>query len=307
LLPITDAHTHLELTGLSYLCPREPVDFVSWMGRLVWHLRRCSEKEFRAGIEQGLAELKGYGTTHVGDISRSWLSVEPLLASGLRGVVYLEVLGHHRQRALARLEKAQAKIHQVRRHPAYGPMQVGLSIHAPYSCHPDLLRFGAEWCRVERVPLCIHVAEAPAETELLLTGRVTRLGRPLTWLAKRLQILPAAVPGLRPLPYLANLGVLAARPLLVHAVQVTDEDIRLIADTGCRVVHCPRSNQLLSCGRMPLERYLAAGVTIYLGTDSRVSSPDLDGRAETEFAKRLHAGLVEPDQITELLHQPFLG
>lgn len=307
MLPITNAHTHLELTGLSFLCPGEPVDFVSWMGRLVWHLRRCSEKEFRAGIEQGLAELKACGTTHVGDISHSWLSVEPLLASGLRGVVYLEVLGLHRQRSLARLAQAQAKIRQARRRPDYGPMQVGLSVHAPYSCHPDLLRFGAEWCREERVPLCIHVAEAPAETELLLTGRVTRLGRPLTWLAKRLQILPAAVPGLRPLPYLASLGVLAARPLLVHAVQVTDEDIRLIADTGCRVVHCPRSNRLLSCGRMPLEEYLAAGVTIYLGTDSRASSPDLEGQAEAEFAKWLHAGRVEPDQVEALLHQPFLG
>lgn len=307
MLPITNAHTHLELTGLSHLCPKQPVDFVAWMGRLVWNLHRRSESDLRTGIERSIAELKASGTTHVGDISNSWLSIEPLMASGLSGVVYLEVLGHHRERALARLERAKTEICRARRHPDYGPMQVGLSIHAPYSCHPDLLRSGAKWCRVEQVPLCIHVAEAPAETELLQTGRVSTLGRPLTWLAGRLQMLPATVPGLRPVPYLDSLGVLAARPLLVHAVQVTDEDIRLIADAGCRVVHCPRSNRLLSCGRMPLERYLAADVTVYLGTDSRASSPDLDGRAEAEFAKRLHAGLVGPEQIEALLHRPFPG
>ncbi|MBA7657362.1 hypothetical protein ES703_65299 [subsurface metagenome] len=32
------------------------------------------------------------GTTHVGDITATWQSVEPLLASGLQGMVYLEML-----------------------------------------------------------------------------------------------------------------------------------------------------------------------------------------------------------------------
>jgi cytosine/adenosine deaminase-related metal-dependent hydrolase len=87
---------------------------------------------------------------------------------------------------------------------------------------------------------------------------------------------------------------------------VTDADIGLITEAGCTVAHCPRSNQRLSCGRMPLERYLAAGVPLYLGTDSRASSPDLDVRAEADFARRLHGGLVDPDRITALINQPFL-
>ncbi|MEW5956078.1 MAG: amidohydrolase family protein [Chloroflexota bacterium] len=305
MVPLTNAHTHLELTDLADLCPVEPVDFVIWLARLAWRLRQRSETQIRAAIDRGLAELEAAGVTHVGDITHSWLSVAPLLASGLHGVVYLEVLGQPRGRALARLAEAQAAIRQARRRPEYGPMQVGLSLHAPYSCHPDLLRAGAAWCRTEDVPLCIHVAESPAETELLLTGRVSTLGRPLTWLARNLRLLPATTPGLRPVPYLAGLGVLAARPLLVHAVHVAAADIALLAETSCSVVHCPRSNQRLSCGRMPLERYLAAGVPVYLGTDSRASSPDLDSRAEAAFAVRLHAGLVEREQIEALVHQKF--
>ncbi len=303
--PLVNAHTHLELTDLAQLCPAEPMDFVAWLARLVWRLRQRSTAQIRAAIERGISELAACGVTHVGDITNTWLSVEPLLTSGLRGVVFLEVLGHHQERALARLEEAKVAICQAQRHPNYGPMQVGLSIHAPYSCHPELLQAGAEWCRVEGVPLCIHAAESPAETELLLTGQVSALGRPLTWLARRLRILPASTPGLRPVPYLASLGVLAARPLLVHAVHVTPADIALIAESGCRVVHCSRSNQRLSCGRMPLERYLAAGVPVLLGTDSRASSPDLDIRAEAEFAQELHAGLVPARQIEAMLHQPF--
>ncbi len=303
--PITNAHTHLELTDLAHLCPAEPVPFVVWMSRLVWHLRRRSPARIQTAIAQGIAELKACGTTHVGDITNSWLSVEPLLASGLHGIVYLEVLGNDRNRALPRLEQAKRTIGRAREHPAYGPMQVGLSLHAPYSCHPDLLRTGAAWCRAEAVPLCLHAAESPAETELLLTGRISDLNWPLTVLTRLLRILPASVPHMRPIPYLAQLGVLNARPLLVHAVQVTGADINLIAESGCAVVHCPRSNERLSCGRMPLERYLAARVPVYLGTDSRASSPDLDVRTEAEFARRLHPGLVNPSRIAALMHQPL--
>ena len=302
--PLTNAHTHLELTDLAYICPREPVSMVSWMARLAWNLRKWSNTRFQASIGHGLAELQACGTTHLGDITRTWLSVEPLMSSGLHGVVYLEVMGHNKDKAFERLEQAKIEIRKARQYPGYGTMQVGLSLHAPYSCHPDLLRAGAEWCRAEDVPLCIHAAESTAETNFLLSGKLPLVKGPVASLVKKLLSLPAS-PGLRPIPYLAQLGVLAARPLLVHAVHVTGEDIGLIANAGCAVVHCPRSNDLLSCGRMPLASYLTAGVPVYLGTDSRASSPDLDVRAEARFAQRLHADLLESQEIAQLIHQPF--
>ena len=131
--PITNAHTHLELTNLAHLCPVEPMSFVAWMSRLVWHLRRRSKAQIETAIGQGIAELKGCGTTHVGDITNTWLSVEPLLVSGLHGIVYLEILGNDKYRALQRLEEAKRNIDKTRRHPNYGMMQAGLAIHAPYS------------------------------------------------------------------------------------------------------------------------------------------------------------------------------
>jgi cytosine/adenosine deaminase-related metal-dependent hydrolase len=225
--------------------------------------------------------------------------------SGLQGVVYLEVLGLKKQRALERLEKAKRAIHKARTHSDYGPMRVGLSLHAPYSCHPDLLRAGAGWCQAEGVPLCVHVAESRAETEYLLYGRIPFVSQRLGFLINLLAIWLVQVPHLRPVPYLASLGVLDAHPLLIHAIHVDDKDIRMIADAGCAIAHCPRSNIRLSCGRMPLERYLSAGVPIYLGTDSLASSPSLDVRAEAEFAQSLHAHVVDPEKVTDLIHQSF--
>jgi len=71
------------------------------------------------------------------------------------------------------------------------------------------------------------------------------------------------------------------------------------------VVHCPRSNLRLRCGRMPLEQYLAQGVPVYLGTDSLSSSPSLDVFDELEVAAALHHDSVEPEAIERLIHQPM--
>jgi cytosine/adenosine deaminase-related metal-dependent hydrolase len=303
MLPTTNAHTHLELTDLARLCPASPQPFFTWLRALAWALLWRRKKDVSAAVERGIAELRACSTTHVGDVTATGQSVAPLLASGLHGIVYLEVAGLARKPALARLKRAQARIAHARATPAYGRMLVGLSLHAPYSCHPDLLRQGAAWCRAEGVPLCIHVAESQAEADWLYKGRLPSLSTSETLLAKGLGLRPARSPGQRPIPYLASLGVLDARPLLVHAVHLTGDEIQQIAGAGCAVAHCPRSNQRLSCGRMPLERYLAAGVPVYLGTDSRASSPSLNVHDEAAYAQELHAERVAPARIQQLLHR----
>jgi cytosine/adenosine deaminase-related metal-dependent hydrolase len=52
---------------------------------------------------------------------------------------------------------------------------------------------------------------------------------------------------------------------------------------------------------MPLEKFLAAGVPVALGTDSLSSSPSLDVSEEAEEAIRLHAGRVPAEAIRAML------
>ena len=302
-LPVTNAHTHLELTDLSYLCPDQPVRLQAWFRNVQWYLQNTSEGQLRASIERGIRELKACGTTHVGDVSASWESITPLLRSGLKGIVYLEVRGLRKEPALKKLENAKTAIDKVRQLPDYGPMQVGLSLHAPYSCHPELLRLGAAWCQREGVPISIHVAESPDEAELICRARMLSVHRLIGFIGKRLNRRIPFVSLQRPIRYLASQGVLDARPLIIHAVNVTDVDIELIADSKCAVVHCPRSNDRLACGRMPLERFFSAGVRVFLGTDSRASSPSLDVHAEARFAQKLHSNVINPERVEQLIYQ----
>jgi aminodeoxyfutalosine deaminase len=170
-------------------------------------------------------------------------------------------------------------------------MRVGLSIHTPYTASARLLAEGAAWCRAEQVPLSIHVAESPAEALFFREGH-----GPLLDLNRRFYPnFQWAAPGCSPVQYLERLGVLEARPLLFHGVQVDETDLSILARAGCAMVHCPRSNTRLQCGRMPLERYLEHGIVVALGTDSLASSPSLDLREELAAARALHGARV-PEQ-----------
>lgn len=300
---LTNAHTHLELTPLKNLCPKEPMPFFYWLHRrLVPKLFFRCRRKIQIGIADGIHMLKAYGTTHVYDITATWLSVAPLMKSGLCGIVFLEVLGNHPDRAMARLEKAKQYIRSYRNQG--GLMRIGLSLHAPYTCHRELLRRGARWCREESIPLCIHAAESPDEIAWLSSGKAPQIPWHHKLIMKLLGV-NFTPPYMRPIPYLDTLGVLDASPLLVHAVNVTREEIKMIKDSGSRVVHCPRSNYLLANGRMPLQAFLDTGVDVYMGTDSLASSPDLDIRRESEFAAKIHSGEISPLVLEQLISKPI--
>lgn len=300
----SNVHTHLDNTQNARLCPRKPVSFVSWLIRVTREYTKRTDDQCLASVQQGIAHLLTSGTTHIGDISARWKGVEKIVSSNLKGIVFLEVLGLQQEDALSKLEEAKAVIDALRSRRDHGSVQVGLSLHSPYSCNFELLRQGAAWCRKKGVPLCIHVAESPVETAILL-GK-TYAGIPTVWLKALHQAFPGRTPPrMSPVLYLDSLGVLNAKPLLVHAVNVSDEEIKTIYDRGCSVVHCPRSNHLLSCGRMPLEKYFEVGIKVYLGTDGLASSPSLDVCGEVRFAKELHSAFVDPKEIDKLVEQPF--
>jgi 5-methylthioadenosine/S-adenosylhomocysteine deaminase len=89
---------------------------------------------------------------------------------------------------------------------------------------------------------------------------------------------------------LDRLGVLRARPLLIHCVTVDADDVARLADSGSAVAHCPVANGRLGHGVAPVPELREAGVRVGLGTDSVGSNNRLDLLEEARIASILHRG-----------------
>jgi cytosine/adenosine deaminase-related metal-dependent hydrolase len=84
--------------------------------------------------------------------------------------------------------------------------------------------------------------------------------------------------GLRPVARMEQLGALGPNLVLAHAVAVTDEEVRMVADRGASVAFCPGTSLKLAKGASVIGRYpemLDAGITVALGTDGVSASGNL--------------------------------
>ncbi|WP_109510415.1 guanine deaminase [Nocardioides speluncae] len=62
-------------------------------------------------------------------------------------------------------------------------------------------------------------------------------------------------------------GLVGPRSVFAHNVYPTDRELRVMADRGATVAHCPTSNAALGNGLFPFRRHRAFGVHVALGTD----------------------------------------
>ena len=91
----------------------------------------------------------------------------------------------------------------------------------------------------------------------------------------------------RPVARMQQLGLLNERFQAVHMTTLNDDDIRMIADAGAHIIHCPESNLKLASGFTPVQKLLDAGINVALGTDGAASNNDLDMFGEIRTAAML--------------------
>ncbi|TBH20996.1 amidohydrolase family protein [Thermus thermamylovorans] len=267
--PPVNAHTHLDLS----LHPLYRGPFSGFIPHVVAH----RERRGLEAAQKGLEELLASGAGAFADVVFKDEVMEFLLReSPLPGVAFYEVFAPDPEDAEEVFQQVQAKIRAWRR--LEGRVRVGLSPHAPYSVSAPLLRRLAQYARAEGLPLMVHAGESLEEVAFLL-----RREGPLAEVHRRFSQTPWAPPGLTPIRHLHALGVLGPHTALVHGVQVDEEEVRLLAETGTKVILCPRSNAGLGVGEAPLALYARHGVELALGTDSLASSPDLDVKNEVLF------------------------
>jgi aminodeoxyfutalosine deaminase len=271
LLPgLVNLHTHLELPPL--LDAIRDKAFPDWVLNLIKAKRALTDKDYTRAAKNNIDALIRTGTTTVGEICSHGTSPAYLKQSGLRSFVFHEIIA---MRKMATPRK-RGRNTGLTRH--------GLSPHAPYTVSEAVLRQIKQSTEKHEAKLCMHVAESMDEI-LLLQGKKSGLEKLYQFAGWDRSSAPR---GSSSFEYLKKIGFLSPNLMAVHAVQVADNDIKRIKQSGTTIAHCPRSNKETNVGRMPLKKFLEAGITIGLGTDSLASSPSLNMWDEMRYALQIH-------------------
>jgi 5-methylthioadenosine/S-adenosylhomocysteine deaminase len=136
---------------------------------------------------------------------------------------------------------------------AGGRVQFRYGLACANSCTTELLQAARRRATEAGVGLHIHVAESAFEGENM-----------------------RARYGASTVGYLARIGFLGPDVLAAHAIYVSDDDIRLLAESGTAVSYCAECHMKLALGIAPVTKMLAAGVTVALGTDTCAVNDNMD-------------------------------
>ncbi len=299
---LVNTHTHLELSKLRGVRPAGG-DFVAWILGLIAAKKPMSDDDYAAAAVDGVGRCLAAGATCLGEVSTTTAGLRAMTQAGMRGIVFLEVLGRTGAGTGPWMEQVERRVNKARAQTR-PPISIGLSPHAPYTLSEERLRALTPYLQSEALPYAIHIAESPMELDYFLHHKG----------AIRSRLFPAVgwddtpVPGEKstPLVHIAGTGLLTGRLLLIHGVHLSDTDMDLVRQAGAKVVLCPRSNNYLGVGLPRLTAMREKGITLALGTDSLASNDSLSLWDEMRFIRKGwgDAGIFSP---ASLLRMATLG
>jgi cytosine/adenosine deaminase-related metal-dependent hydrolase len=287
LLPgLINAHAHPELTMLRGLLDDLP--FHEWIPSLI-RCKRAAQltfDDYLTAARWTCVESLRAGITTMAATEDSGAAVLALREARMRGLVYLEVFGPAPDQVSASMQTLTEKVERFGRETS-GRVRIGVSPHAPYSVSDDLYAEVARFAKREQLPMATHAAEAEVE-ELLVRSAMGPFAAGL-----RSRGIATQPRGQSTLELLQRTGVLDCAPLLIHALRLSDDDIRSAAAAGATVAHCPIANARLGHGIARIVEMQAAGLPVILGTDSAASNNRLDILEEARAAQLLQRARLQ--------------
>ena len=267
---LVNCHTHAAMALLRGIGDDLPLR--RWLKDRIWPLEAAlvSADFVHDGAQLAALEMLRSGTTTCSDMYfYPEASIRALRSVGMRavaGIVAIEFPTAYAADAEDYLRKGLATRDTFRSDPL---VSFTLAPHAPYTVADQTLKRIGVLAEELDLPIHIHVHETEDEIAESIAGH-----------------------GCRPLHRLDRLGIVSERLIAVHAVHLDEHEIRLLAQRGASVAHCPASNLKLGSGLAPIAKLSAAGVNIAIGTDGAASNNRIDMLAELRLAALLAKGVA---------------
>jgi len=265
---LVNTHAHTPMTLVRSVGDGMPLQ--QWLTDAVWPLERNMGYEaVRAAMRLGSVEMLSSGVTTSCEMYLHEDAVADAVAeTGARLVMTPAVIA-----GLGSDDNVEARINEIidfrhRRHQPSQKISVGFAPHSLYNLSPSQVAEVAQAACGVGALLHLHLEETEAERHEIM-GR---------WGATATQLL-------------ARYGVLEAKVLAAHGVWLDRNDMKLLAEAGASVAHCPQSNLKLGSGIARIGALIESGVNIGVGTDGPASNDDLDLWEEMKLAPLLARGV----------------
>jgi formimidoylglutamate deiminase len=159
---------------------------------------------------------------------------------------------------------------------------VGVAPHSIGALPLDYLKAVGGYAHAQRLRLHLPVSARPADNEACVAAH-----------------------GRTPVALLAEHGLLDKRFTAIHANLLTDDEVKLLGAAKATVCACPTSGRNLGDGAPPVEKLLAAGAAISLGTDTQIQIDLLEDARLLEYHLRMsrqQRAVLAPEVAVPLFH-----
>ncbi len=276
---LCNAHTHSTETLARGLADAAP--FTTWIEAVWRRLDALDPDALAIGVQLAAAEMLHGGVTSVVDHFRQTparadainAAAQTWIGTGMRATLAIML----RDRGVpAWVSPPSSDAFDVDRQLALcdgaatrwgggnGNLKIAIGPSSPTRCTDRMLTGIEALAKARNLKIHMHVDETRADAALA-----------------------RSVDGTAAISRLDALGLLGPNLSVAHAVWVTEDDIDRLADSGTFVVHNPVSNLRLGSGRAPIERMLARGVQIAIGTDGAASNDTQNVLEATKLAVML--------------------
>ena len=282
-------HVHLEFSANRGMLRYG--DLLDWLGSVIASRQELDAAARGRLILEQIAAMMRSGVGTIGEISSFGGEAEACAQSGIRTVFFNEILGASKDAAAENILKFKERFERSKA-LASSLFIPAVSVHSPYSAHPQITEFATKLARENGLAISTHFMESAYERQWLHVGR----GKFKTWLAK---FNPAPAPFYSPQSFVAHFSGL--RTLFTHCVWV--DDFSIFDPKLHSITHCARSNRLLSKKRLSFKKLLASGLNYNIATDGLSSNFSLS------FLDELRANLMMHDELglAELARALILG
>ena len=264
---LINTHTHAAMSLFRGIA--DDLALQDWLEKFIFPAEaKNTDAEFvRWGTRLAALEMLLSGTTTFCDMYYfEDVVAEVAKEAGMRGVLGETIIGFPAPDAKtpeAALARTEAFFKKYNADPLVTP---AVAPHAIYTNSDATLQATRALATRYSKPLLIHLSETKRENDESIAKR-----------------------GMSPTRALDALGLFTGGiTVAAHGVWLDAADIAILRQRGAGVAHCPSSNMKLSSGAAPVDKLLAAGVPVGLGTDGPAgSNNDFNLLEELDLAGKL--------------------